>query len=148
MGKYGRQRGKCLQPAIDPSGKVWSRDTETRHEPACGAVFQPYGPIELQGTISLAASLALDSLLGKIQQAIHRVWAGPHALLVEAGGDWSDTWRYGNPEREKGGIQEDWAWGKDDLCSACSGSATGAVSPSGLETPNNVSFSPPLSLTI
>ncbi len=143
----------CLQCGMTLRGEAraeitkWRRDTETRSEPACGAVFQPYGPIELQGSISMAASLALDSLLGKIQQSIHRVWASPNALLVEAGGDWSDTWRNGHPGREKGGIQEDWAWEKDDLCSVCSARATGAALLSGLETPNNVLSSLPLSST-
>jgi len=143
----------CLQCGMTLPGEAraeitkWRRDTETRSEPACGAVFQPYGPIELQGSISMAASLALDSLLGKIQRSIHRVWASPNALLVEAGGDWSDTWRNGHPGREKGGIQEDWAWEKDDLCPVCSASATGAALLSGLETPNNVLSSLPLSST-
>jgi molybdopterin/thiamine biosynthesis adenylyltransferase len=143
----------CLQCGMTLRGEAraeitkWRRDTETRSEPACGAVFQPYGPIELQGSISMAASLALDSLLGKIQRSIHRVWASPNALLVEAGGDWSDTWRNGHLGREKGGIQEDWAWEKDDLCPVCSASATGAALLSGLETPNNVLSSLPLSST-
>jgi hypothetical protein len=117
----------CLQCGMTLQGKTriavtgWPRDTESRSEPACGAVFQPYGPIELQGTLSLAASLALDGLLGKMQHAIHRVWAGPRSLVVEAGGDWSDAWRNGHPERGKGGMQEDWAWEKDDLCPVCGG---------------------------
>ena len=143
----------CLQCGMTLQGEariaitVWPKDRVTRSEPACGAVFQPYGPIELQGTISSAASLALDGLLGKIQHALHRVWAGPHSLLVEAGGDWSDTWRNGNPERQKGGMQEDWTWQQDDLCPVCSGNVTGAASPSELVTPSSVSSSQPLSST-
>jgi molybdopterin/thiamine biosynthesis adenylyltransferase len=143
----------CLQCGMTLQGEAreaitkWRRDTETRSEPACGAVFQPYGPIELQGTISMAASLVLDSLLGKIQQPIHRVWASPHALLVEAGGDWSDTWRNGHLELEKGGILEDLAWEKDSLCQVCCASATGVALSSGLEIPNNVLSSHPLSST-
>jgi hypothetical protein len=143
----------CFQCGMTLQGKariaitVWPRDTEARSEPACGAVFQPYGPIELQGTISLAASLALDGLLRRIKQAVHRVWAGPHSLVVEAGGDWSDAWRKGHPERENGGMQEDWIWEKDDLCPVCGGNATGAASASELETPNSVSSSLPPSST-
>ena len=140
------QCGMTLQGEARVAITVWRGGNETRSEPACGAVFQPYGPIELQGTISLAASLALDGLLGKIQHAIHRVWAGPHSLVEEAGGDWSDAWRNGHPEREKGGMQEDWAWVKDDLCPVCGGNVTGEASPSELETPNSVSFSPLRSL--
>jgi molybdopterin/thiamine biosynthesis adenylyltransferase len=143
----------CLQCGMTLQGEArlaitaWPRGTETRSEPACGAVFQPYGPTELQGTISSAASLALDGLLGKIPHAHHRVWAGAHSMVVEAGGDWSDTWRNGHSEREKGGMQEDWTWEKDDLCLICSGSVTGAASHSELGTPASVSFSPPLSST-
>ena len=141
------QCGMTLQGEARISITVWPRGTETRSEPACGAFFQPYGPIELQGTISLAASLALDGLLGRVQQAVHRVWAGPHSLVVEAGGGWSDAWLNGHLEREQGGVQESWAWGKDDLCPVCSGNGTGAASLLGLEAPSSASFSPPLSST-
>jgi molybdopterin/thiamine biosynthesis adenylyltransferase len=142
------QCGMTLQGEARVAITVWPKGTETRSEPACGAIFQPYGPVELQGTISSAASLALDGLLGKVQHALHRVWAGANSLVAEAGGDWSDAWRNGHPEREKGGMQEDLTWEKDDLCLVCSGSVTGAASPSELGTPSRVSFSPPLSSTI
>jgi hypothetical protein len=39
----------------------WPAGTPTRQEPACGAVFQPYGPVELGYVNSLVSELALDS---------------------------------------------------------------------------------------
>jgi sulfur-carrier protein adenylyltransferase/sulfurtransferase len=141
------QCGMTLQGEACAAVTVWPKTTGTRTEPACGAVFQPYGPIELQGTISLAASLALDGMLGRIKRAVHRVWAGPRLQVLEARGDWSEAWRNGHPEREKGGMQEDWQWKKDDLCSVCGGNIIRAASPSELEIPSNVSLLPPMSST-
>lgn len=137
----------CLQCGMTLGGKAraniteWPEGNETRHEPACGAIFQPYGPVELQAALSLSASLALDSLLGKVHRTIHRVWAGPHALLLESGGKWSPTWLDGHPERESGGFQEELEWRKDELCPICSGSATGAPFASGSETRDSASSS-------
>lgn len=142
------QCGMTLQGEARTAITVWQENGHPRSEPACGAVFQPYGPTELQGTISLAASLALDGLLGRANEAVHRVWAGPHSLVVEAGGDWSEAWRNGHPEREKGGLQEDWTWEKDILCPVCSGNIIGGASPSELEIPNSESSSPPPFSTI
>jgi hypothetical protein len=139
----------CLQCGMTSKGAtrtpltVWKGATETLSEPACGAVFQPYGPVELQGTISVAASLTLDVLLGKVNDAAHRVWAGPKTLLLDAGGDWSNTWRDGHPEREMGGMQTDLAWPKDDLCPACGGGAIDAPSSSALVIPSSNLFLPP-----
>jgi hypothetical protein len=142
----------CLQCGMTSKGAirtpltVWKGSTETLSEPACGAVFQPYGPVELQGTISVAASITLDVLLGKVNDAAHRVWAGPKTLLLDAGGDWSNTWRDGNPEREMGGMQTDLAWPKDDLCPACGGGAIGTPSPSASVIQSSNLFLPPASL--
>jgi hypothetical protein len=98
----------------------WAAGTPSHFsEPACGAQFQPYGPIELLGTISAAASLALDALLHKLDLAAHRVWAGPRTLLVEQGGDWTDTWIDGRPDRTEGAFQENSIWRQDSNCAAC-----------------------------
>ncbi|MDQ2844636.1 MAG: ThiF family adenylyltransferase [Acidobacteriota bacterium] len=137
------QCGMTLQGAIREPLTVWQTGTQTRSEPTCGAVFQPYGPVELQGTITVAASLVLDTLLGKTDHTTHRVWAGSRALLQGAGGDWSETWRSGHPEREAGGMQVDLPWTKDELCPACGGDTTGAPLPSASEIRVSDSFSRP-----
>ena len=138
----------CFQCGMTLAGDArapvttWPRDTETRLEPACGAVFQPYGPIELMGTISVAASLVLDSLLGKATKATHRIWAGPQSLLAEAGGTWSDTWLKGDPSRAKGGFQEECLWEKDFLCPVCNGGDTDVTLLSPSVNPHSASSSP------
>ena len=88
-------------------------------EPACGAYFQPYGPVELMGTISAATSFALDALLNKVEFATHRVWAGPGTLLLEQGGGWNDAWIATHPNRTEGAFQENSVWQQDPDCGAC-----------------------------
>jgi molybdopterin/thiamine biosynthesis adenylyltransferase len=119
--------GPCFQCGLHPTGSnklevtVWPAEKQERFEPACGAVFQPYGPIELLGTISIGASLALDSLLSRLQEATHRIWAGPQSLLLEAGGSWSEEWIMGDLKRAKGGFQEERTWARDSHCAICRG---------------------------
>ena len=142
--------GPCLQCGFSASGDCrlqvtdWPRDTKEQTEPACGAVFQPYGPIELLGTISIAASLVLDVLLGKTTVAKHRVWAGPESLLSDAGGTWSEEWINGNLEQSKGGFQEERVWERDPLCDVCGGTDTVIRLSSKSDNPNNgLSSTPP-----
>jgi hypothetical protein len=80
-------------------------------EPACGAVYQPYGPIELQGTVTAVAELALDTLLSEVQTSTHRIWAGRQRLLAQAGGRWSAQWLQQSGNRTEGGclIERPWA---------------------------------------
>ncbi len=137
----------CLQCGFSLSGDcklqvtAWPGEKKQQTEPACGAVFQPYGPIELLGTISVAASLALDALLGKVKAATQRIWAGPESLLTEAGGIWSKEWISGNMERGKGGFQEERVWERDPLCDVCGGSDPAIRLSSKSDNPNNVSSS-------
>jgi molybdopterin/thiamine biosynthesis adenylyltransferase len=119
--------GPCLQCGFSSSGDCklqitdWPVERKQQTEPACGAVFQPYGPIELLGTVSVAASLALDGLLGKVKAAAQRIWAGPESLLTDAGGIWSKEWIDGSIERSRGGFQEERVWARDLLCDVCGG---------------------------
>jgi molybdopterin/thiamine biosynthesis adenylyltransferase len=116
----------CLQCGFTLGGEMkhpvtkWpSGAPHHRSEPACGALFQPYGPIELMGTVSVASSLALDALLGNTASATHRIWAGSRTLLHQAHGDWSDDWLQEHPDRIGGAFQEDSDWINDDSCLAC-----------------------------
>src|ERR1700693_646772 len=114
----------CLQCQFTRLGDAktnitdWEK-SETKHEPACGAVYQPYGPIELSWTTALASALALDCLLGKISTSTHRMWAGPQSLLVAAGGVWNADWIGGRKERAAGGFLEERVWEKDATCPVC-----------------------------
>jgi molybdopterin/thiamine biosynthesis adenylyltransferase len=126
------QGGPCFRCGFDPTGQpkleltVWPTEKRQQREPACGAVFQPYGPVELLGMISAGASLALDSLLGKLDSTTHRIWAGPQTLLLEAGGKWSEQWLKERRHRADGGFQEQQNWPRDSDCPVCSVATTEA----------------------
>ena len=70
----------CLRCGFDKTGlpkfrvTTWPNGANARQEPACGAVYQPYGPVELGFVNSLAAELALDALRAQESGAVHRVW--------------------------------------------------------------------------
>jgi sulfur-carrier protein adenylyltransferase/sulfurtransferase len=136
--------GACLQCGFSTTGDSkllvteWTQETATA-EPACGAIFQPYGPIELLGTISLAAGLVLDALLRKVTAATHRIWAGPENLLLDAGGSWSKEWINNDPDRSKGGFQEERVWQKDPFCDVCGSPEPASRSHLTSGNPSNVS---------
>jgi len=114
----------CLQCQFSRLGDAKTTLTEwgsvgPKHEPACGAVYQPYGPVELAWTTALASALALDCLLSKISSSTHRIWAGPKAMLEAAGGSWNADWIRDRKEREAGGFLEQRVWAKDLTCPIC-----------------------------
>lgn len=119
-----KRGSSCLQCQFSPFGDSklivtdWA-ETGTKREPACGAVYQPFGPVELSWTTALASGLALDCLLEKVPESTHRIWASPRPLLVSAGGTWNPEWIGGKAERETGGFQEERLWAKDATCSIC-----------------------------
>jgi len=114
----------CLQCQFSRLGDAkivvtdWGSAGPSR-EPACGAVYQPYGPVELSWTTAAASALALDCLLDKISRSTHRIWVGPKALLEGAGGSWNAEWLRERQGREGGGSLEERAWTKDAMCPIC-----------------------------
>ena len=108
--------GAAFRDGFDPTGlpalpvTEWTVATQLQ-EPACGAVYQPYGPIELQGTIAVLAELALDTLLGEISISTHRIWAARERRLTQAGGCWSGLWLKETGNRIEGGflLERPWA---------------------------------------
>jgi hypothetical protein len=89
----------------------WAEETR-RYEPACGAVFEPYGPVELGFITSLVAQAALDGLLGTIGPNTHRIWLARRAFVESAGGSWSDTIREIAPQALEGGLTIERPWGR------------------------------------
>lgn len=91
--------GPRFRAGIDNHGRAkleltkWPGGSTARREPACGAVFEPYGPVELEAITSMISGLALDCLLEPIGASPHRIWAGPERLLTAAGGAWTDEWK-------------------------------------------------------
>jgi molybdopterin/thiamine biosynthesis adenylyltransferase len=87
-------------------------------EPACGAVFQPYGSIELAFINATAAQLALDALLGEIHRSTHEIWVGDEMRLKELGGAWSKTWLQDSQFRAEGKFVFSRAWPTGN-CARC-----------------------------
>ena len=116
----------CFQCQVSDFGNphhavtCWPDSQNMRQEPGCGAVYQPYGPVEITWTTCLVSSLVLDCLLGKISDSTHRIWAGPTSLLKEAGGSWSPEWIEKRPDRAGGGFLEECLWLRDPTCLVCS----------------------------
>lgn len=55
-------------------------------EAGCGNVFQPYGVVDLNATIGLAASLAMEVLMEKVPNSCRRVWMGDRSTVTPRGG--------------------------------------------------------------
>jgi len=86
------QEGGDLRAGIGGTGvpefrvTSWPGGGAAKEEPACGAHYHPYGPIELGYVNATIADLALDALLGKITTSIHRVWVARRSHLESVGG--------------------------------------------------------------
>lgn len=89
---------------------AWPSGTPLRSEPACGAIFQPYGPVELSFANGLIASLALDLLLNRVIGNVHKVWIGPRKQLIESKGTWSKEWKADKDFHENGGFILERSW--------------------------------------
>lgn len=69
-------------------------------EAGCGNVFQPHGAADLQPTITMAAKLALDALLGRVPASCRRVWFGDRDAVPSLGGSVRDTFTEFNAMRQ------------------------------------------------
>lgn len=114
----------CLRCGFDETGlpkfciTAWPNGSTERQEPACGAVYQPYGPVELGFVNNLTAELALDALLAQESSAAHRIWVGPGKRLRELGGSWNAGWRADPAFRQEGSfvLRRTWA---SASCTTC-----------------------------
>ncbi len=118
------REGGCLRCGFGRTGVPgfqvveWLNDAGTTlEEPACGAHYQPYGPIELGFVTSLIAQFALECLLGKVTLSSQRIYAARHPFIEELGGRWSDSWVREYPAQINGGVIVDREW----PCSPCGG---------------------------
>lgn len=88
----------------------WPGGPQALQEPACGAVYQPYGPIEAGAVSNLAGGLALEALLGEVVAPSYRLWIGTAKRLHELGGAWTPAWQADPQFREAGGYLAERAW--------------------------------------
>jgi hypothetical protein len=117
--------GGCLQCGMDAHGApllsvtVWPSARQLSQEPACGAVYQPYGPSELSYIIALISELALDALLGTATGGEHRIWATSLRRLEAMNGNWSEAFKVETPHRPPGGFTHERAWSYRQSCPEC-----------------------------
>jgi hypothetical protein len=109
--------GDGLRAGLDAYGTPylvaakWAQDPRL-YEPACGAAFDPYGPVELGFVTSMVAQAALDALLGQIRSGTHRIWLARRAAVEAAGGIWSDELRAIAPSALEGATIVERRWGR------------------------------------
>jgi hypothetical protein len=91
--------GGCLGCHIGrtgaPSFKVveWPEGGDAnQEEPACGAHYQPYGPVELSYMTAMISELALDCLLRPPSQSFSRVLVTSARRIADLGGRLSEAW--------------------------------------------------------
>ena len=116
--------GSSLQDGFSAAGlpflqvTCWPDGSTRRQEPACGAVYEPYGPVELGYVTTMAADLALDCVLGDAASSTHRIWACGRRFLARAGGAWSAEWRAAPGFQEEGAYVSERPWGAQGARSA------------------------------
>jgi len=116
--------GACFACGLNPDGTAKLRVTRwpglmLNQEPGCGAVYQPYGPIELSHTASLISELAIGALLGETPETHHRIWACRLQFLQASGGQWTEEWLASANQRAEGGYVTDSEWARDPVCRVC-----------------------------
>lgn len=113
---YPKDTTSCLRCGFDDLGHFslaaseWPDDVQPLREPACGATFSPFGPIELSHATSLAADAVMDVLLKPQNKNEHRTWLGHGDRLREHGGRWSRAWtaKHGDPGEGSRTIRQPW----------------------------------------
>jgi molybdopterin/thiamine biosynthesis adenylyltransferase len=118
--------GGCLACHFDASGNAERQLTRPSgiaqpQEPACGAIFQPYGPVELSSTVGLISGLALNSLLLESKSSVHHMWKGSTVLLEEAGGSWNTELLQEHDAMHHDNVQLRTDWKVNSDCLICGG---------------------------
>ena len=117
--------GGCFQCHIGPTGspsfKVvdWPGGGDaSQEEPACGAHYHPYGPVELSYVTAMISDLALDCLLSPPTRSFSRVFATSQRRIDELGARWSNEWLAEHGKDDRGVRTVDRPWLRT-TCPAC-----------------------------
>lgn len=116
----------CLGCGVSAFGEPINRVVEwssnsLKREAACGTFFQPYGASEITLTATVAADLATDVLLERVQFGVRRIVAARQNLVESLGGKWSDWWIQVSNGRATGGNLEQVSWSPSLKCKICWG---------------------------
>ena len=115
----------CLQCHIGRTGAPnlpvieWPEGGDaTLEEPACGAHYQPYGPVELAYVTATVADVAMDCLLNPPEQSFSRVFVASSRRIAALGGQLAENWRAAFGECGQGTRTVDRSW-PPTSCAAC-----------------------------
>ncbi len=121
--------GPCFRCGTNDKGRPvleateWAEDATTFQEPACGAMFTPYGSIELCWAHALLSEAAMDALTDRETRARHRTWLSSLDRVAAAGGKWSERWVSEMGDPGVGRITTERSWPASDSCPVCRGQA-------------------------
>ena len=117
--------GACFRCGVDDKGRPdlrvtsWAKGRRVLQEPACGALFTPYGPTELCWAHALLAENVVNALMAEAHSAMHRAWIGPRSRIDAGGGTWSEKWVTDVGDPGGGGITVERAWPASANCPVC-----------------------------
>ena len=115
----------CLRCGVNDKGRPeltvtdWPDGGDTLQEPACGALYTPYGPAELCWAHALISEAVIDAIVNQPLRAHHYVWIGRRHHLAEAGGTWTSAWIGEMGDPGEGGLTVDRPWVRSARCPAC-----------------------------
>lgn len=115
----------CLGCVLDDMGRMresettWDSASHLASEPACGAIYQPYGPTELAFAEAIVADLAISALLGGVSGNIHRVHCASEERIESFGGSWTAIHKGVRPAGFRGSFQRDEAVTRNFRCKFC-----------------------------
>lgn len=114
-----KESGGLLLPVVN-----WPDDEPLLQEPACGAVFSPFGPVELTWAHALVSEIALGTLIQNVTSPTCHTWIGQLNTVEDSGGRWNPKWcdLIGDPSQ--GGIVVRREWKHSPDCPVCNMSAT------------------------
>jgi molybdopterin/thiamine biosynthesis adenylyltransferase len=122
-------RDRCLRCHFDDAGRCelhvsqWDEETQVQ-EPACGGMFQPYGPVELAMINAMISSVALEALGGELVESVHRIYATDTATVNKLGGRLSDKWLEATAGIDgQARIIKTLRWAANPKCPCCGGGA-------------------------
>lgn len=109
--------GRTGAPALTVVGWADGGDAH-QEEPACGAHYQPYGPVELAYVTAMIAEVALECLLETPARSFSRVFVVSQGRLAALGGCLTDAWRSAFGDGDGGVRTVDRPWSAM-ACAAC-----------------------------
>ncbi|MEE8555959.1 MAG: ThiF family adenylyltransferase, partial [bacterium] len=120
-----RRSEACLRCGMNDKGRPhltvtdWPNDGPSLQEPACGALFTPYGPAELCWAHALLSETVIEALTGEASATRHSIWIGPRSRVEAAGGTWAADWIAEIGDPGAGGMTAERSWPASASCPVC-----------------------------